>query len=86
MEALPGHVRHRVKRAVDALAEEPRPKRSSRLEAPEPGCDLRRLRIEDWRIIYAVSDADRTVDVLAVRKRPPYRYEDLSDLIAEMLP
>ena len=86
MKALLGHVRHRVKRAVDALADNPRPSPSTSLEFPEFEGDLRRLRIENWRIIYAVSDADRTVDVLGVRKRPPYQYQDLQDLIARLLP
>jgi mRNA interferase RelE/StbE len=56
------------------------------LDFPEMAGDLRRLRIEDWRIIYAVSDPDRTVDVLGVRRRPPYRYEDLAKLIARLSP
>ena len=86
IKALPGYLRHRVKRAVDALAEDPRPSRSISLEFPELEGDLRRLRIENWRIIYAVSDAGGTVDVLGVRKRPPYQYEDLKDLIVQPLP
>lgn len=86
IKALPGYVRHRVKRAVDALAENPRPGPSVSLELPEHEGDVRRLRIDSWRIIYAVSDAARTFDVLGVRKRPPYQYEDLTDLIAQLLP
>jgi len=86
MKALPGYVRHRVKRAVDGLAANPRPSSSTSLELPEFEGELRRLRIENWRIIYAVTPADRTVDVLGVRKRPPYQYEDLQDLIARLLP
>jgi mRNA interferase RelE/StbE len=44
--------------------------------------ELRRLRIDRWRIVYAVTEADRIVDVLAVRKRPPYDYGDLAELLA----
>lgn len=79
-------MRQRVRRAVDSLADEPRPDRSRSLDLPGLDADLRRLRIESWRIIYAVSDDDRTVKVLGVRKRPPYRYEDLADLIAKLSP
>jgi mRNA interferase RelE/StbE len=85
MKALAGYVRHAVKRAVDALAANPRPSSSTSLDIPEFEGDLRRLRIESWRIICAVSDADRTVDVLGVRKRPPYQYEDLQDSFARLL-
>jgi len=34
--------------------------------------------------VYAISEEERTVDVLAVRKRPPYDYGDLADLGAEV--
>jgi mRNA interferase RelE/StbE len=39
-----------------------------------------RLRIDNWRIIYAIREADYTVGVIAVRKRPLYDYEDLQEL------
>jgi len=31
--------------------------------------------------VYAVTEADKTIDVLAVRKRPPYDYGDLDQLL-----
>lgn len=84
MKNLPGYVRQRVKKAVDALAVEPRPPRSIQLDFPELDGELRRARLENWRIVYAVSDSEKTVDVLAVRKRPPYQYEDLAELIEQL--
>ena len=82
---MPGHVRQRVRRAVDALSAEPRPPKSKRLDAPEIEFDLYRVRLDRWRIVYGVSDDDRTVDVLAVRRRPPYDYGDLEALIAAFM-
>jgi len=38
--------------------------------------------MDRWRLIYAISEADRIVDVLAVRKRPPYDYGDLATLLS----
>jgi len=35
--------------------------------------------------VYGITDEDKVVDVLAVRKRPPYDYGDLEELIAEAL-
>lgn len=85
IKALPGHMRQRVRKAVDALAENPRPPRSQTLDMPDLGPALYRLRLDKWRIVYAVTEDRHLVDVLAVRKRPPYDYADLEDLISEML-
>jgi mRNA interferase RelE/StbE len=78
---LPGNVRQRVKRAIDALADDPRPSRSEGLNVPNFEGELRRLRLDKWRIVYVVTETDSTVDVLAVRKRPPYDYGDLAVLL-----
>ena len=80
---LPGNMRQRVKRAIDALADDPLPPSSKKLDIREFECDVRRLRLEKWRVVYAVNDADNIVDVLAVRKRPPYDYRDLDRLLRE---
>ncbi len=85
MKSLPGYVRQRVKKSVDALAFDPRPPGSKSLDFPELDGDLRRLRLDNWRIVYAVSNGEKTVDILAVRKRPPYRYEDLAELVEKLM-
>ena len=81
---LPGHMRQRVRRAVDGLASDPRPSRSTRLVAADVEAEIRRLRLDRWRIISALGEDSRTVDVLAVRKRPPYDYGDLEGLLAHL--
>ena len=85
---LPGNVRQRLMRAIDGLADDPRPPRSrtldvSGLDVP-PGVTLHRLRIERWRIVYAVNDDEGWAWVLGIRRRPPYDYEDLEALIARL--
>ena len=80
----PGNVRQRLKRAMLAFKENPRPVNSSSLDWPEMSFDPRRLRIDQWRIIYAVDDTDQWVWVLAIRKRPPYDYGDLAELLADI--
>jgi mRNA interferase RelE/StbE len=77
---LPGKVRQRVRKAVGALAENPRPAKSKALEGLLLS-EVRRLRLDRWRIVYAITEADEAVDVLAVRKRPPYDYGDLESLL-----
>jgi mRNA interferase RelE/StbE len=72
---LPGHVRQRAKRAISALAEEPRPPGSKELR-DRPG--LFRLRLEGWRIIYRIDDDNQVVRIIGVRvKTGPETYEDL---------
>lgn len=84
IKELPGFVRQRVKRAIDNLATDPRPPDSKALNVPDVDLEVRRLRLDDWRIVYAIVEADKAIDVLAVRKRPPYDYGDLEKLLASL--
>lgn len=83
VRALPGHLRQRIRRLIQGLADSPRPMHSKRLDSPVAEHELWRIRLDKWRIVYAVSEIDHTVDVLAVRKRPPYDYGDLESLLRE---
>src|SRR5689334_4872861 len=97
-------MRQRVRRAIAALADEPRPAESKVLVRPiqkevigaqdiatspeeqplEPTHELRRIRLDRWRIVYAITEIDQAIDVLAVRKRPPYDYGDIERLLSEI--
>jgi mRNA interferase RelE/StbE len=83
IKALPGRVRQRVRKAVEAFAENPRPAKSKALDVPGLQVEVRRLRLDRWRILYAITEAEQAVDVLAVRKRPPYDYGDLEALLKD---
>jgi mRNA interferase RelE/StbE len=85
IKELPGHMRQRVQRAVAELASEPRPAQSKSLNVATTEPELRRLRFDRWRVVYAIDDAEPIVDVLAVRKRPPYDYGDLEQLLADFM-
>jgi mRNA interferase RelE/StbE len=80
---LPGHMRQRVRKAVQALSERPRPAKSKALELPDFPLEIRRLRLDRWRILYAITEKEKIIDVLAVRKRPPYDYGDLETLLKD---
>ena len=84
MKATPGYVRQRLKRAMLALGTDPRPSDSKALEWPPERFEPRRLKLRNWRIVYAVDDSDRWVWVLAVRKRPPYDYGDIGVLLQRL--
>jgi mRNA-degrading endonuclease RelE of RelBE toxin-antitoxin system len=86
---LPGNMRQRVWRALRALEQEPRPRNSQALDTKkanlklDAGVELRRIRIESWRIVYAVEDDWEHVIVMTILKRPPYDYGDLPELLAQ---
>jgi mRNA interferase RelE/StbE len=87
-DKLPGNMRQRMRRAMSALAEHPRPAGSRPLDvsalAVPAAVEIYRLRLEGWRLIYAVNDTDAWVRVLGIYRRPPYNYEDLPDLLERL--
>lgn len=83
IKGLPGNIRQRVRRAIGELANDPRPSEGKALST-EFDRELWRLRLDRWRIVYTITEADLTVDVLAIRKRPPYDYGDLEALLEDI--
>ena len=81
IKSLSGNMRQRVRRAITQLAAQPRPSDSKELAQELTPREARRQRIENWRIIYTISEDETTIDVLGVRKRPPYDYADLERLL-----
>lgn len=90
VRSLPGNIRQRIIRLLRELEQEPRPQTSKALDVSTlegltlQGIDARRIRLEGWRIIYAVDDEGEHITVLAIRRRPPYQYEDLQQLLDEL--
>lgn len=84
LKSTPGHVRQRLKRIMLALESDPRPSDSKQLDWPSERFEPRRLKLDNWRIVYAVDDSVGWVWVLAVRKRPPYDYGDMSALFQQI--
>ena len=85
---LPGSFRQRVRRVIGAFANDPRPAKSSALDVAgldlPAGVEVRRYRLDPWRVVYAINEEAKWVWVLAVRRRPPYDYADLTDLLAAL--
>jgi mRNA interferase RelE/StbE len=46
--------------------------------------EIHRLRMEGWRLIYAVNDTESWVRVMGIYRRPPYDYGDLPDLLENL--
>lgn len=66
LEALNAALVARLVRRIEALATNPRPSRCRKLRGTN---NLWRIRVGDYRVIYAVSDDERLVDVRVVRHR-----------------
>jgi mRNA interferase RelE/StbE len=81
LKHLPGNVRRQIIKAIDDLQQIARPAESKQLELPGAQHELWRLRLGQWRIVYLIVDEQPLV--LAIRRRPPYDYSDLSSLIEE---
>lgn len=66
IRALDETVRKRVARAIDALADDPRPDGAKKLSAED---GIWRVRVGDYRIVYQIADRQLLVLVLRVRHR-----------------
>ena len=66
LDLLPIRLAERVLRRIERLSVTPRPRGCRRLSGTE---DLCRIRVGDLRVLYAIDDARRLVDVIAVRDR-----------------
>jgi mRNA-degrading endonuclease RelE of RelBE toxin-antitoxin system len=79
LKRLRGSDRRRIIRAIDALEADPRPANSKQLKGISDQYEVRRLRLDPWRVIYLIVDEQPLI--LAVRRRPPYDYSDIDVLI-----
>ena len=71
LERLNDPLSSRILKRIESLASSPRPSGCRKLEGPE---NLWRVRVGDYRIIYAVDDLTRMVDITCIRhRRDAYR-------------
>ncbi len=66
LESLDATIVRRILPKIEALAQEPRPRGCRKIQGER---NLWRVRIGDYRVIYAVYDDRRLVDIIAVRHR-----------------
>jgi len=71
LDRLPADLYGRIMRKLEALQENPRPFGVEKLAGPE---DLYRVRVGDWRIVYAIRDRELVVIVVRIgHRREVYR-------------
>jgi mRNA interferase RelE/StbE len=66
LKRLDGDMLERIRQAIRGLASEPRPAGYKKLTGYE---NLYRIRVGDWRIIYAIEDKELIVLVLEISPR-----------------
>ena len=66
LESLNASIVQRIFPKIAALAKAPRPKGCRKLQGEK---NLWRIRVGDYRVIYAVYDDKQVVDIIAVRHR-----------------
>ncbi len=87
LRKLPGNIRQRIWRLLQSLRAQPRPQNSIALDLTNTAiklavnAELRRIQLDAWRVVYLIEEDIRLVSVLAIRRRPPYQYEDLAELV-----
>ncbi len=91
IRALPGNMRPRILGLLKALSSQPRPDSSKQMDTLKLGVELPssielyRIRIESWRVVYVVEEELQLLTVLTVRKRPPYQYDNLRELLSDAI-
>jgi mRNA interferase RelE/StbE len=71
LQSLAVSVIRKILPRIEALARQPRPLNCRKLQGEE---NLWRIRVGDYRIIYSINDAERIVDIIAIRhRRAAYR-------------
>ena len=66
LQALDRGVAGRIVKRIEALTRTPRPSGCKKLEGTE---SLWRIRVGDWRVVYAVDDSKFLVEVSVIRHR-----------------
>jgi mRNA interferase RelE/StbE len=75
LDKLPLKDFRRLDKAIWALAQNPRPRGVKKLRGPHY-----RIRVGDWRVVYAVFDRDQLVIVGKVARRSERTYERVDEL------
>lgn len=75
LDKLPDRDLERVQTVLRDLREDPRPRGTRKLRGP-----IHRIRVGDWRVIYAVFDRDRLVIVGKVARSSEQIYDRVDEL------
>jgi mRNA-degrading endonuclease RelE of RelBE toxin-antitoxin system len=75
MRAVLGNYRQRIRRLIDTLEDNPRPRRAKLLREHT---NVYRISLDRWRVIYVIEDDLERITIIRVRvKTGPEIYQDL---------
>lgn len=78
-------MRQRIQRLIQEMSTNPRPYLSRKMQSPsDMAVELRRIRLDRWRVVYIIDEEWSEIGILTIRQRPPYDYSDLSDLLKDV--
>ena len=66
LNRLHGEILGRLRQAISALAENPRPSGSKKMIGHK---DIYRIRVGDWRIVYKIENGELIILILAIASR-----------------
>ena len=66
LEVVPQRVAARILTRIEALSENPRPRGCKKLQGSS---QLWRIRVGEYRVIYAIDDNQQVVDIIVIRHR-----------------
>lgn len=75
LDAISGDELKRISAAIQKLKDEPRPQGVRKLRGP-----IHRIRVADWRVIYAVFDKDKLALVGKIARRSERTYDKVDEL------
>ena len=75
LDKLPAEDLGRIVAAIQQLGDKPRPSGGKKLRGP-----IYRIRVGDWRIVYAVFERDNLVIVGKIARRSKDTYDRMKDL------
>ncbi len=75
LDGVPAATFARIDPVIAALAQDPRPRGVKKLRGP-----IHRLRVGQWRLVYAIFDRDQLVVIGKVARRGEDTYDDLAEL------
>lgn len=79
LKALPGRIQQEAYRAIADLESDPYPPDAEELRDHYRG--IWKIKIDGWRILYRVSEADHVVTIITVKRRDRNTYTRLFSLL-----
>ena len=79
LRMLPGRIREEITKTILGLRDEPYPPDAEELRDQYRG--ILKIKLDGWRVLYEVNENDKTVTVIAVKRRDVNTYLNLFSVL-----